>query len=42
MARSFFERCGWELVGTMRDEIKKGVNGVLLSRVVDYRLHPNQ
>lgn len=42
VARSFFERCGWELVGTMKDEIKKGVNGVLLSRVVDYRLHPNQ
>ena len=41
-ARSFFERCGWELVGTMKDEIKKGVNGVFLSRVVDYKLHPNQ
>ena len=41
-ARSFFEGRGWELVGTMRDEIKKGVNGVFLSRGVDYKLHPNQ
>ena len=38
----FFERCGWEVVGTMRDEIQKGIDGVLLSRIVDDRLHPNQ
>jgi len=37
----FFEACGWEVVGKMRDEIKQGVNGILLSRIVDYQLHPN-
>jgi ribosomal protein S18 acetylase RimI-like enzyme len=41
-ALSFFHACGWEIVGRMRDEIKRGVNGLLLSRIVDYRLHPNQ
>ena len=41
-ARAFFESCGWEAVGGMRDEIKKGVNGILMSRIVDYGLHPNQ
>lgn len=42
VSRPFFERCGWEVVGTMRDEIQKGIDGVLLSRIVDDRLHPNQ
>lgn len=42
VSRPFFERLGWEVVGTMRDEIKKGIDGVLLSRIVDYRLHPNK
>ena len=41
-ALSFFKASGWEVVGKMRDEIKKGVNGVLLSHVVDYQLHPNR
>jgi ribosomal-protein-alanine N-acetyltransferase len=41
-ARAFFEACGWEVVGQMKDEIKTGVNGILMSRVVDYGLHPNQ
>jgi predicted N-acetyltransferase YhbS len=41
-ALSFFKACGWEVVGKMRDEIKKGVNGVLLSHIVDYQLHPNR
>jgi GNAT superfamily N-acetyltransferase len=41
-ALSFFKACGWEVVGKMKDEIKKGVNGVLLSHVVDYQLHPNR
>ena len=39
--RLFFERCGWEVVGVMKDEIKRGVNGILMSRILDYRLHPN-
>ena len=39
--RSFFEHCGWEVVGVMKDEIKRGVDGILMSRVVDYKLHPN-
>jgi len=42
VSRPFFERLGWEVVGTMRDEIKKGIDGVLLSRIVDYRLHPSK
>jgi ribosomal protein S18 acetylase RimI-like enzyme len=41
-ALSFFKASGWEAVGKMRDEIKKGVNGILLSHVVDYQLHPNR
>jgi GNAT superfamily N-acetyltransferase len=40
-ARSFFQARGWEVVGKMRDEITKGVDGILLSRIVDYELHPN-
>ena len=39
--RVFLEHCGWEVVGVMKDEIKRGVNGILMSRVVDYKLHPN-
>jgi ribosomal-protein-alanine N-acetyltransferase len=42
VARSFFQSCGWEIVGQMRDEIKPGINGILMSRIVDYGLHPNQ
>ncbi|KPJ61582.1 MAG: hypothetical protein AMJ46_00290 [Latescibacteria bacterium DG_63] len=38
---SFFKECGWEIVGKMKDEIRKGENGILLSRIVDYELHPN-
>lgn len=38
----FFERCGWDSVGRMKDEIKKGVDGILMSRIVDYGLHPNR
>jgi [ribosomal protein S18]-alanine N-acetyltransferase len=41
-ALSFFRECGWEVVGKMRDEIAKGVNGILLSHIVDYELHPNR
>ena len=41
-ALSFFQACGWEIVGRMRDEIRQGVNGILLSRIVDYQLHPNR
>jgi ribosomal-protein-alanine N-acetyltransferase len=41
-ALAFFKASGWEVVGKMRDEIKKGVNGILLSHVVDYHLHPNR
>ncbi|MFH1220468.1 MAG: hypothetical protein V1694_08440 [Candidatus Eisenbacteria bacterium] len=41
-ALSFFKACGWQVVGKMKDEIKKGVDGVLLSRIVDYELHPNR
>jgi GNAT superfamily N-acetyltransferase len=40
-ALRFFEECGWEVVGKMKDEIRKGENGILLSQIVDYELHPN-
>jgi len=39
---SFFRTCGWVEVGSMKDEIARGVNGILLSRIVDYELHPNR
>jgi ribosomal-protein-alanine N-acetyltransferase len=41
-ALSFFEACGFDQVGRMKDEIGKGEDGVLMSRIVDHRLHPNQ
>jgi len=41
-ALSFFKACGWETVGKMKDEIRKGVNGILMSHIVDYELHPNR
>jgi len=41
-AMAFFKASGWEAVGKMRDEITKGVNGILLSHIVDYQLHPNR
>ena len=41
-ALRFFEECGWEVVGKMKDEIRKGENGILLSHIVDYELHPNR
>jgi ribosomal-protein-alanine N-acetyltransferase len=42
MALAFFEACGFEVVGKMKDEIKEGTDGILLSRIVDYKLHPNR
>jgi len=39
-ALSFFEACGFERVGRMRDELGKGAHGVLMSRIVDHRLRP--
>jgi ribosomal protein S18 acetylase RimI-like enzyme len=41
-ALSFFQACGWETVGRMKDEIKQGVDGIMLGRIVDYQLHPNR
>ena len=40
-ALTFFRACGWDLVGTMTDEIARGIDGLLLSRIVDHALHPN-
>ncbi|SQD92497.1 conserved protein of unknown function [Candidatus Bipolaricaulis anaerobius] len=38
----FFKACGFDVVGVMQDEIRKGENGILMSRIVDYSLHPNR
>lgn len=40
--QSFYTKYGFEMVGKMRDEIKKGLGGILLSYITDYRLHPNR
>ena len=42
VALGFYKKCGFETVGQMRDEIKKGQDGLLLSYIVGYELHPNQ
>jgi len=39
---AFYTNNGFELVGEMRDEIKIGINGILMSKILDYKLHPNQ
>ncbi|NLM97376.1 MAG: GNAT family N-acetyltransferase [Halanaerobiaceae bacterium] len=39
---SFYKRNGFIIVGEMLDEIKRGVNGILMSCIVDYELHPNK
>ncbi len=39
---TFYAGCGFEQEGLMKDQIKRGVNGVLLSCITDYRLHPNR
>ena len=41
-ALGFYQACGFDRVGTMKDEISRGTHGVLLSRVTDYELHPNR
>lgn len=38
---SFYKRNGFVIVGKMIDQIKIGENGVLMSCIVDYGLHPN-
>lgn len=39
---AFYKSCGFEIEGVMKDQIKKGINGILLSYITDYSLHPNQ
>ncbi|WP_290650262.1 GNAT family N-acetyltransferase [Aquisalimonas sp.] len=39
---AFFESYGFRAEGIMKDQIRKGTSGVLLSYVTDYGLHPNQ
>lgn len=39
---AFYKSYGFEVEGTMKDQIKKGINGILLSYITDYGLHPNQ
>ncbi|HWR82346.1 MAG TPA: GNAT family N-acetyltransferase [Candidatus Deferrimicrobium sp.] len=41
-ATAFYEKYGFEAVGRMKDEIKKGQDGILLSYIVGYELHPNK
>jgi ribosomal protein S18 acetylase RimI-like enzyme len=40
-ALRFYESYGFEQVGRMKDEIKSGTDGILLSYITDYALHPN-
>jgi len=39
---TFYTRLGFQREGVMKDQIKKGVNGILLSYITDYNLHPNK
>jgi len=39
---SFYKRNGFIIVGNMIDQIKKGENGILMSCIIDYELHPNK
>lgn len=41
-ALGFYESYGFERVGRMRDEVRVGLDGILMSYVVDYDLHPNR
>ena len=41
-AIAFYEKYGFDAVGRMKDEIKKGQDGILLSYIVSYDLHPNR
>ena len=41
-AIAFYEKYGFDAVGRMKDEIKKGQDGILLSYIVGYDLHPNR
>jgi len=42
IALAFYEKYGFEAVGRMKDEIKRGQDGILLSYVVGYEFHPNR
>ena len=41
-ANAFYEKYGFDAIGRMKDEIKKGQDGILLSYIVSYDLHPNR
>jgi len=40
-ALRFYESSGFTRVGAMKDEIRPGTDGILLSCITDYALHPN-
>ncbi len=42
VALSFYSKYGFEVVGKMKDEIKKGLDGILLSYITSYEVHPNR
>lgn len=39
---SFYKKKGFVVVGEMVDQIKRGINGFLMSCIIDYALHPNK
>jgi ribosomal protein S18 acetylase RimI-like enzyme len=39
---AFYKSCGFDTEGIMKDQIRKGINGILMSYITDYSLHPNQ
>jgi ribosomal-protein-alanine N-acetyltransferase len=41
-ALSFYTKNGFVVVGEMVDQIKRGVNGILMSCIIDYEFYPNQ
>jgi ribosomal protein S18 acetylase RimI-like enzyme len=41
-AIAFYEKYGFHAVGRMKDEIKKGQDGIFMSYIVSYKLHPNR
>lgn len=41
-ALAFYKLYGFDAEGMLKDQVKKGTSGVLMSYITDYGLHPNQ